>query len=294
MIINRSAGDGLAFDDIVIERDVPDIGVEQPAGTGLSDGIDVIDFSEVAVGSDSTLNFTVRNTGSDSLDRPLGQPPSAGQRRLELQRGIFRHHHSLPRFFHKFQSLPFRTFHHRATPRQPPHRQQRSGRKSLRPGSQRAGCGNAEIGVEHPVRDTDLSDGVSSVDFGSATPVQTVPRTFTIRNHGTSDLTQLAASVDRNPRRRLLGRSARSTTTLGPGIKPLSFDVNFSPNGGGSRTAVLRIASNDVDENPFDVDLTGHGLDPGGGRRTTHRNGAGERVPVRCLSGRSFRARAEI
>jgi hypothetical protein len=39
-----------------------------------------------------------------------------------------------------------------------------------------------------------------------------------------------------------------------------TFAVTFTPVGVGARSAVLHIASNDADENPYDIELTGAGL----------------------------------
>ena len=40
------------------------------------------------------------------------------------------------------------------------------------------------------------------------------------------------------------------------------FEIRFGTSGYGVRTAVLHISSNDPDENPFDVTLTGMGIAP--------------------------------
>lgn len=41
-----------------------------------------------------------------------------------------------------------------------------------------------------------------------------------------------------------------------------TFTVRFAPTTAGAKTAALHIASNDSDENPFDINLTGKGLAP--------------------------------
>jgi hypothetical protein len=41
-----------------------------------------------------------------------------------------------------------------------------------------------------------------------------------------------------------------------------TFTVAFKPNAAGSRSAAIHIFSNDVDENPFDINLTGTGVSP--------------------------------
>jgi hypothetical protein len=47
-----------------------------------------------------------------------------------------------------------------------------------------------------------------------------------------------------------------------PNGNPVPVQVRFRPTSAGAKTAVVRIASNDPDENPFDVSLTGTGISP--------------------------------
>lgn len=118
-----------------------------------------------------------------------------------------------------------------------------------------------EIVVEQPV-DTDLVDGSASIDFGSVdTGGSSSPFVFTIRNVGTEDLTGLALSkTGTNSANYTLGSLGAST--LAPDAST-TFTVTFSPSEAGTRTAEIQIASNDADENPFDINLTGTGLGPG-------------------------------
>jgi hypothetical protein len=83
-------------------------------------------------------------------------------------------------------------------------------------------------------------------------------QSFTIRNQGSADLTGLLPVV--------IGTNAsdfivtqRPPSTITPGDMA-TFEVTFNPASQGSKAAVLRIASNDSDENPFVIDLTGDAL----------------------------------
>jgi len=118
-----------------------------------------------------------------------------------------------------------------------------------------------EIAVEQPAG-TGLSDGSSSIGCGSVTVGSSSPPiSFTIRNTGTSDLTGLSVSKNgTNGGDYALG--SLGATTLAPGAST-SFSVTFSPGAAGSRAAAIHIASNDADENPFDINLTGTGVAPG-------------------------------
>jgi hypothetical protein len=53
--------------------------------------------------------------------------------------------------------------------------------------------------------------------------------------------------------------SALSATTLASG-NSTTFTVTFTPTAGSGRTAQLSIASNDADENPFLINLSGFGI----------------------------------
>jgi hypothetical protein len=71
--------------------------------------------------------------------------------------------------------------------------------------------------------------------------------------------------VHRHPlefvRRVLIDFNAGSlgATTLAPNTST-TFTVTSAPSAAGSRTAAIHIASNDADENPFDITLAGSGL----------------------------------
>ncbi len=113
--------------------------------------------------------------------------------------------------------------------------------------------GEAEIAVEQPLG-AEVPDG-GARDFGMLMPGESSNLTFMIWNAGTLDLTGLAVSKD--------GANAADfvvtsdpTAPVAPGSNT-AFAVAFQPSSTGAKTAVVHIASNDADENPFDVTLTG-------------------------------------
>jgi uncharacterized delta-60 repeat protein len=114
-----------------------------------------------------------------------------------------------------------------------------------------------EIAVEQPAG-TNLIDGAATIDFGNVVlGTSGTARTFIITNTGTTDLSGLAITMDGDhPGDFAVGTPA--TTTLTPGTST-TFTVTFSPVNPGTRNAVLHLASNDADENPFDIALTGAG-----------------------------------
>jgi hypothetical protein len=117
-----------------------------------------------------------------------------------------------------------------------------------------------EIVVEL-VSGTPLLDGVSTAAFGFA-GIGVVPspsKAFTIRNVGIIDLTGLALSVD-GPHAAQFVPGAFGTTTVPPGGST-TFVLTFVPAGVSTAcSAVLHIENNDVDENSFDILLTGTAL----------------------------------
>ncbi|MEI6176223.1 MAG: S8 family serine peptidase [Verrucomicrobiota bacterium] len=114
-----------------------------------------------------------------------------------------------------------------------------------------------EIAVEQPVG-TDLTDGSATINFGSvSTGNSSSAFTFTIRNTGTANLTGLALTKSgTHSADYTLG--SLGATTLASGAST-TFTATFTPGSLGARTASIQIASNDSNENPFDINLTGTG-----------------------------------
>ncbi len=112
-----------------------------------------------------------------------------------------------------------------------------------------------DIAVEQPIGN-DLNGG-ASVDFGAADVATATSLTFTIRNLGLADLTGVAITID-DANASDFVVTAEPATTLVPNDST-TFTVQFTPGAPGSRTATLHIASNDPDENPFDLVLNGSG-----------------------------------
>ncbi len=114
-----------------------------------------------------------------------------------------------------------------------------------------------DLAVEQPTG-TDLASGNSTVAFGPATPQSPVDRVFTVRNTSPDNaLTGIAASFS--------GAHSGdfSLVTAPPAALPsgssAQFTVRFTPQAVGARSAVLSVASNDADENPFLIALSGTG-----------------------------------
>jgi len=113
------------------------------------------------------------------------------------------------------------------------------------------------------VTDSELTDNTGTQDFGSVTVnASSAPQIFTIRNDGSADLTGIVVTKDvaGQPEDFMLNTSTTATTLAPNGTT--TFSVTFSPSAEGNRSAVVRIASNDPDEDPFDIQLVGTSTAP--------------------------------
>lgn len=116
--------------------------------------------------------------------------------------------------------------------------------------------------AEISVRDgagTHLAAG-ETLGFGSLEPGSSTQITLTLRNEGRAPLTGLGALIS--------GRDATAFSLTGPPIPEaldpsatISLNLQFAPSTPGAKTAFLRVASSDADENPFEVRLSGTGTD---------------------------------
>lgn len=116
-----------------------------------------------------------------------------------------------------------------------------------------------EIAVEQPAN-TELASGLSVTDFGLVKVGANAVRNYVIRNAGGPTLSGLGVSVTGG------GAAAfqvtqPGTTSLEPG-QSTSFSVTFVPTADGAASATLQITSNDDDEAPFEVALSGTGFIP--------------------------------
>lgn len=108
-----------------------------------------------------------------------------------------------------------------------------------------------------------VSTNINIVDGGSASQIVSAighfnTLTFTIKNTGNGPLTPLTITFDG-------ADAAMFSVAINPRVplEPTSnttFTIRFSPPSSGTKTAALHIASNDEDENPFDIVLTGLSL----------------------------------
>ncbi|MCX6876264.1 MAG: choice-of-anchor D domain-containing protein, partial [Verrucomicrobia bacterium] len=231
---------------------VPEIAVEQPLGTNIADG-GTKDFGSVNVGSNTSLSFTIKNTGTASLTgltitkdgtnaadftvtanpvAPVSGPSGTTTFTVQFAPGAAgARTAAIHLASNDADENPFDI--------------------TL------TGTGIApEIAVEQPAG-SNLIDGSASIGFGSVLLGSVLTKTFTVTNLGTANLSGLAISTDGTNASDFTG-GGLGATTLAPGTST-TFSVTFGPGAGlpGLRTATLHLSNNDADENPFDITLSG-------------------------------------
>ncbi|MES2658502.1 MAG: sulfatase-like hydrolase/transferase [Verrucomicrobiota bacterium] len=232
--------------------------LEQPAGTRIVN-LGSRRFGTVAVDRSSSLRFTVRNKSMERLENLRIMIDGEGAGNFKLL---------------DFQAVPVLSpgavvgFNIRFAPAS--HGEKRASLHVSYTGSERSPyrillIGDAyqlspEIVVSQPA-ERDLKDGKSRTLFGTTEAGgKGITKTFVIRNTGNADLEKILITLD--------GANADDysiATTKQTSLSPrgrAEFSVKFKPAAAGIRKASLRIRSNDADETPFDIDLSGVGAAP--------------------------------
>lgn len=231
---------------------LPEIAVEQPAGTGLTAGTASVNVGTAPLGAGVSTTITIRNTGtaeltgvsaslrgSDSAYFSLTTPPAAlvpagGFTTLvvichPLALGAVGA--NLRIASNDSDENPFDiTLTATGIPPAP------------------------EIVIEQPAG-TFITSGAATVDFGNVDIGASSSKGFVIRNAGSLSLSAIAASFTGGNVSEFTVETPPASTIVPGGFSP--FTIRFTPGGEGFRSTTLRVASNDGDENPFQVTLTG-------------------------------------
>ena len=234
----------------------PKISVEQPVGTNLFDGTAKIDFGTLNLGQSSRVfSFVIRNIGNANLNTlslikdGSGSPDFtvAGPVKTTL----------LPNEVTTFNVTftPITTGNRSAAihmfsndPNQSPFDIKLTG-LSILPAP--------EIVIYQPAGSS-LTDGSSKKSFGTVKVGKTGnAKTFILKNTGGAKLTGLGIAIDGNQKKDFIIGSL-SKTSLEPSAS-ITFKVSFNPTGEGTRNANIHVKSNDKDENPFDIRISGMG-----------------------------------
>jgi hypothetical protein len=108
-----------------------------------------------------------------------------------------------------------------------------------------------------------LTDGATR-DFGKVAIKKKSEQTFTIKSIGTNGLNDLSAVISGS---KAFTIKKTKLEALDPGDEA-EITIIFKPTNGGKSSAKLRIYSSDANESPFDITLTGKGLEKRSNRKT--------------------------
>ena len=233
----------------------PEIAVEQPPTANLADGGGK-SFGSLVVGASTSLTFTIRNTGTSDLtglaitkdgtnaaDFTITTNPTAPVAALD----------GTTTFTVKF--APTSAGSKTAAIHIASNDDDEASYDLTLTGS--AFVNVPEIAVQQPAG-SNLVDGTAKKSFGTVVVGKSgKAKTFTIRNLGSAPLTGLALTKNGKHAKDFIV-TAPAATTLAPGAST-TFKVTFKPKAKGTRTAAIHLKSNDANENPFDIKLTGAG-----------------------------------
>jgi hypothetical protein len=117
------------------------------------------------------------------------------------------------------------------------------------------GASNGEI-IPAP----DIAVTPTAHDYGDVTIGSSSQQTFVVSNEGTADLVVNATSLLNANADQFAIVSGGAPFTLAP-QESRNIVVSFNPTSTGQKSATLRLESNDSDENPLDIQLTGNGVE---------------------------------
>jgi hypothetical protein len=110
----------------------------------------------------------------------------------------------------------------------------------------------------------DIASDPASWDYGSVNPGSNSEKTFVVSNTGNASLNVTTTTLTGADASEFSIQSGGGAFTLAPGATR-NIVLRFSPASAGNKSASLGIASDDPDENPFTISLSGTGAGGGGG-----------------------------
>ncbi len=116
-------------------------------------------------------------------------------------------------------------------------------------------------GTGNVVTTPDISSDPGSWNYGSVAVGTNSDKTLAIKNDGTANLSITATTITGTNASEFTIQSGGGSFTLAPAATR-NIVVRFVPASAGNKSGALRISSNDPDENPFLVNLTGAGTAP--------------------------------
>ena len=229
------------------------IAVQQPLGTNLVNGTVTNNFGSVAVGTNISLTFTITNTGTANLiglgvtiagansamfsvtTNPVASVSPGGTTTFTV------------RFAPVSMGVKTAALHIANSD---------INNNPFNIAITGTGTGTGVvpgIAVQQPLG-MNLVNGVGTQNFGSTAVGASNSLTFTITNIGTTNLTILGITIDGTD------SAMFSVTNLIATVNPggsTNFTVSLAPVSTGVKTAALHIANSDINNNPFNIAITG-------------------------------------
>ncbi|MDZ7265041.1 MAG: choice-of-anchor D domain-containing protein [candidate division KSB1 bacterium] len=109
----------------------------------------------------------------------------------------------------------------------------------------------------------DIASNPPSWDYGSVAVGNNVDKTFVIKNEGTANLIVTGSTLTGPNAMEFSIQTGGGSFVLAPGATQ-DIKIKFAPTGTGSKSAALSISSNDPDENPLLIPLSGSGTSVSG------------------------------
>lgn len=110
-----------------------------------------------------------------------------------------------------------------------------------------------------PPNAPDIAASPTSQDYGEVMVSTSASRTFTLRNDGTADLVVTGTTIAGTDAAAFAIVGGGAPFTLAPTLSA-NVEVRFMPPATGAQSGTLRIESNDADESPLGLALTGRGI----------------------------------
>lgn len=235
---------------------MPEIALEQPSGTVLADGKGTVDFGTVGTGAFQGRTFTIRNSGDGFLNLRSPSLIIDGPNASDFLIGP-------PMPTGSIMPAGTQTFIINFVPRAMGartanlHVLSNDGDEGAYDIKLTGKASGPEIQVE--VLKTALTSNETTVDYGRVLNGTTAARVFTVKNSGNASLDIQAVMVSGAAEFSLAGTNTFPVPVAAGATR--TFTVNFAPAALQDYTGMVAFMSNDADEMPFMIPLSGTGVD---------------------------------
>ena len=231
---------------------LPEIAVEAPVGTDLTDGTAVINYGSIMETATVARTFTIRNSGLGNLG--ISSIASSGTNAANFTVSAPGSTFLLPGATTTFDV----TFSPSGTGSRSAsiiiENSDPDTESSFLINLTGTGVGSPEIIVREPYG-PELVTGASN-GFGSVSVGLLHSKTFVVKNTGNETLKNIAVTLAGSG---TFTKTKIGVTSLAPGAQA-KFSVTFKPTTTGKKTATLVIASNDANESQIVLNLSGTGV----------------------------------